>query len=256
MVKIFKSFKINTIIHAAFTVTPVKNYQRREVLINDLMGTKNIFISALKANIDHVIYISSTLAYGATVDNKSDFEESDDLLAGSKFHYAYHKKLVEEKICIPFMNKYSNPIMTILRPCSILGPHICNYVTETLKWKILPFIYEGRNTRIQWLHENDFLQAIKQTIEKRKKGIFNITPDDSISFLEQTKYLPRKSILVPEKISRYLGKLMWDLNLSSAPPSYLDFVRYPFTASNKLAKKELGFFPKYTSKESILSIYN
>ncbi|OLS25322.1 MAG: GDP-L-fucose synthase [Candidatus Heimdallarchaeota archaeon LC_3] len=254
--QVLKSLKINTVIHSAFTVTPIKDHQRRRTLVNDLLGTKRLFESALNAGVNHIVYISSTLAYGANINNKIEFKESDTLQAKPNFYYAFRKKLVEEEICLPFMENHSDLILTILRLSGVLGPNIHNYVTEILKWRILPFIYEGRNTKIQWLHENDFIQAVIKSVNLMKKGVFNITPNTADSFLEQRKYIPRKSILVPEKISRLMGKLMWDLNISSVPPSYLDFVRYQFTASNKKAREELKFSPKYTTKEALLSIYN
>ncbi|MHA1984442.1 MAG: NAD-dependent epimerase/dehydratase family protein [Candidatus Hodarchaeales archaeon] len=244
------------IIHAAFTVTPVKENQRKQALINDMIGTKNVLKGAKAANTNHVIYLSSTLAYGALIKNNHLLKETDPLQAKENFHYSYHKKLVEEKICLPFMKKYSKPILTILRPSGILGPHIENYVTEILNWKILPFISEGKSTKIQWLHEFDFIQAILQAIEIKKKGVFNITPDTAETFIEQSKYLPNYSIFIPEKLSRLTSNLMFYFNISKAPSAYLDFVRYQFIASNKKAKKELNWSPKYSTKDALLSIYN
>ncbi|MHA1992105.1 MAG: NAD-dependent epimerase/dehydratase family protein [Candidatus Hodarchaeales archaeon] len=245
----------STIIHTAFTVTPVKQNQRKKALVNDMIGTKNVLKGAKSANANHVIYLSSTLAYGALIKNNHLLKETDSLQAKEDIHYSYHKKIVEEKICLPYMKKHSKPILTILRASGILGPHIENYVTEILNWKVLPFISEGKSTKIQWLHEFDFIQAILRAIETEKKGVFNITPNTSESFIEQSKYLPKRSIFIPDKLSRLVSKFMFHFNISKAPSAYLDFVRYQFIASNKKAKKELNWNPKYSTKEALLSIY-
>jgi UDP-glucose 4-epimerase len=256
LVELFLKLKPSTIIHTAFTVTPVKAKYRRQALMNDVKGTKTVLKAALRSKTSHIIYLSSTLAYGASLKNVNLLKETDPLQAKPNFHYSFHKRLVEEKICIPFMNKHSGPILTILRPSGILGPSINNYVTDILRWKVLPFMLEGKYTKIQWLHEKDLVQAVLKSIEIKKKGIFNITPDTSESYFAQSKYLPRHSIFIPEKLSRITANIMWNFNLSKTPPSYLDFVRYQFIASNEKAKKELKWSPKFTTKDSLLSIYS
>lgn len=255
LISLFQKLKPDVVIHSAFTVTPIKDKYRKKSLLNDLKSTNNVFKAGLKSGVSHIIYLSSTLAYGAFEKNKFPFIETDPLKAKSNFHYSFHKKLVEEKICSPFLKRYSKPILTVLRPSGVLGPNMKNYVTKLLKWKIRPFISEGMNTKIQWLHERDLLGAIICVLNLRPKGIYNITPDTSESYYSQSKFLPRYTIFIPETFSRIIAGIMWKFNISKTPPSYLDFVRYQFIASNMKAKNELKWSPKYTTKETLLSIY-
>ena len=45
---------------------------------------------------------------------------------------------------------------------------------------------------------------------------------------------------------------MWKLRIPrmEAPPGQIEFVRYPWIASNEKIKAELGWTPRYTSRET------
>jgi hypothetical protein len=49
---------------------------------------------------------------------------------------------------------------------------------------------------------------------------------------------------------RGLGKLLWRLRLSEAPPGQIDFALYSWIVSNEKLKSTLGWTPKHTSRET------
>ena len=50
-----------------------------------------------------------------------------------------------------------------------------------------------------------------------------------------------------------LAQLMWLADLSPAPGSYADFLRYLCVADNEKLKEEFGYQPQYTTKEALLT---
>jgi len=67
------------------------------------------------------------------------------------------------------------------------------------------------------------------------------------------KILKGHGVQVPLRILKVLLWVQWKLHLSRAPPAYLDFVAYPFVATNQKIK-ELGYSPKYSTEEALRSI--
>jgi hypothetical protein len=55
---------------------------------------------------------------------------------------------------------------------------------------------------------------------------------------------------MPVWLYRALGKLLWRLRLSEAPPGQIDFALYPWIVSNEKLKTTLGWTPKHTSRET------
>lgn len=89
-------------------------------------------------------------------------------------------------------------------------------------------------------------------LNKRLEGIFNICPDIDVMVGQIPKILKGRGLRVPLRILKILLWIKWKLRLSRAPPAYLDFVAYPFVASNSKIKK-LGYNPKYSTEETLLS---
>ena len=170
---IFKKFQINTCIHLAWTVTPVHKKKLKKAFEVDFTGTKVVLENCKAFNVKHIIFMSSTLAYGALKNNPEWLTEKDPLRAKKSFHYAFHKKIVEEELLNPFINDNPSIKVTILRAPGFLGPMANNYIANILRSKILPVMIGGRHTRIQFLHIQDLLDAIEQVIENQVK-YFNL----------------------------------------------------------------------------------
>ncbi len=253
---IFSDYRPDICIHLAWTVTPVHKKNLKKAYNVDYNGTKNIFNLCKKFTIQYIIFMSSTLAYGALKDNSLELTEEDPLRAKKSFHYAYHKRLVENEIVQPFIQENPSIIVTVIRAPGFLGPMVTNYIAGILRSKFLPVMIGGRNTQIQFLHINDLLDIFELFVEKKISGTFNITPNDAIAMKKVSKILPGFRIYIPEFLARLGVSILWFFHMYKAPSSYLDFVRYPFVASNTKAKQKLGWEPKFTTKKSLESLFN
>lgn len=252
--KIFEIHHPEICIHLAWTVTPVHKKNIKKAYELDFDGTKRIFDNCKTYHVNHIIFISSTLAYGALRDNPTFLTEENPLRAKKSFHYSYHKKIVEKEIVQPFMKENPKISVTVLRPAGFLGPTVHNYVSEILRAKLLPVMIGGRHTRIHFLHINDLLDVIDLVIKRKLAGIFNVTPDDSVIMKDLPDILPGHKIYILEFLARLSTSLAWSIHLYAAPSSYLDYVRYEFIATNEKIKDQLEWEPVYTTKEAIQSL--
>jgi UDP-glucose 4-epimerase len=55
---------------------------------------------------------------------------------------------------------------------------------------------------------------------------------------------------MPVRAYRGLARAMWNARLSEAPPGSVDFALYPWIVSNEKLKRETGWRPRYTSRET------
>jgi UDP-glucose 4-epimerase len=250
---IFVKHHVTDVIHLAWTVKPIHN--KKKAYSIDIDGTLNVLQESEAANIEYFLHTSSTLSYGAHQDNDFPLTENSPLRGNKEFHYSYHKKLVEEKIEDFILTKPRIKI-GIIRPSSFLGSDMDNYITRILSGGLKTFFmlpYPDGKTPIQWSHVDDIIDAYLIMIKKRLEGKYNATTDTTISMKEIPKLLEGRGIRLPYATMKWLLWIEWKLRISEAPPSYLDFVKYPFVATSKKLQ-EHGFDPKFTSKETILAI--
>ena len=242
---------VTDLIHMAWTVTPSHNQKMAYKV--DIEGTKAVLRETELAGVQYFLHTSSTLAYGAYPDNPIPLTENHPLRGNKEFHYSRNKMLVEQILDDFEANYEGSMLIGRIRPSTILSHDLKNYIAEILKggWRsffLMPF--SDPKTPIQFLHVNDAIQAFNLMVKKRLQGAYNATPDYSIKIGDIPKILKGRGVQIPLKMLRVLLWCQWQLRISQAPASYLDFVAYPFVASNEKLSKE-GYQPKYSSEESV-----
>ena len=241
---------IDTVCHLAFVVKPIHDVQRMHDI--DYNGTLNVLKSADEIKAAHIVAISSTLAYGAHPDNPDSLIESDPLRGNESYPYGYYKRRVDAMIQ-DFAKANPTMLITILRPCTVFGPSVDNYVSRMLFLPVTVSV-KGYNPAVQFVHEDDFVDACLLAIDKQIPGIFNIAGDGTMTASEIARVINTRLIPLPALILYPLLALLWKIRFPGIEVNsgYLDYVRYPFIASNQKAKEVLGFSPRYTSKETLI----
>ena len=252
--EVLEEHGVTDLIHMAFTVTPSHNTKKAYKV--DIEGTKNVLTQAEHAGVKYFLHTSSTLAYGAHSNNPNPLTENHPLRGNKNFHYSYHKMLVEQLLDDFEANYDDSMLIGRIRPSAILSPDLESYIAVILKggWRtffLMP--YPDPKTPIQFLHVDDASQAFTLMIKKRLQGAYNATPDFSVEMGDISDILEGRGVHLPLKLLKVLLWVQWQLHLSQAPPSYLDFVAYPFIASNKKLSKE-GYRPKYSTKECMTTL--
>ncbi len=246
-----EEYGITDLIHMAWTVTPTHDHTRAYKI--DIQGTKHVLEQALDAKVKYFLHTSSTLAYGAYNDNPEFLSESNPLRGNQSFHYSNHKMLAE-KALDNFEKDFGKKIkIGRIRPSPILSADLDNFVTTILKggWRtffLMP--HPDPDTPIQFMHVEDAIQAFYLMVSKRLEGAYNATPNETIRVGEIPRLLKGRGIHIPLKVLKLLLWFQWNLRISEVPPSYLDFVAYPYVASNNKLSKE-GFSPNYTTEDTL-----
>jgi UDP-glucose 4-epimerase len=248
---------VTDLIHLAWTLTPNHNLSRAYSV--DIGGTKSVLDSSLEAEIQYILHVSSTLAYGAHKDNPRTLTEDMPLRGNQSLHYSKHKALAEE-IIKEFEIENPNRSFKIgrARPAPILSPGLRNWFAELLQagWRTM-FIqpYPRKNTKIQFLHLNDALQGFHIMLRNRLPGAYNLTPTDDdggVIMGDIPRLMNNIGFRAPLMALRFFVWVQWKLRISRAPSGFLDFVAFPFVASNEKLRSK-GFKPQFSTRETLRS---
>jgi UDP-glucose 4-epimerase len=241
----------DVLVHLAFIVTPMHDAHAQWEI--NVEGTRNVLRAASAAQVPQVMVASSGTAYGAWPDNPVPLRETDPIRP-SGFSYADEKAELEDE-CERFGQDHSDVVLSVIRPCVVYGPNVRNYLSDLLTALPIPVALSGEQPPLQFVHESDVAAAMVKILETRAKGAFNIAPPDTMTLDEVFELVGRKGLLLPERVLSPLFGLLWKLRVPfpHAPPSFLDFMRYPWVLdSQKL--RDLGFTFQYSSRDTLSSM--
>ena len=239
----------DALVHLAFVLNPIHDeYAMYDIDVN---GTQNVLDAAAGAGVGHLLVASSTTAYGAWPDNPVPLREEDPVRGMPRYEYARDKTEID-RMCQLWAARHPERAMTIVRPCIVFGPNVENFIIHF--WERAPFIplIDGIDAELQYVHEEDVVEALSRLLLGRVEGIFNLTGDGTIRLSEGAALAGLKTRRVSYGPYRRLVSALWRLKVPriEAPAGQLDFVRFPWLASNERLKAALDWQPRYSSREA------
>src|SRR2546421_641353 len=239
----------DALVHLAFVLNPMRDEQTMYDI--DVNGTQNVLEAASTAVVSQVLVASSTTAYGAFPDNPVPLTEEHPVRGLPGYEYARDKTEIDRQAQL-WAAQHPDRVMTIVRPTIVFGPNVDNYIVRF--WSTSPFfpLLDGLDPDWQFVHEDDVVEAMSRLLLERRAGIFNLTADGTIKLSEAARLAGLKTRKLSTRLYRRIATTAWALRLPrvEAPPGQIDFLLYPWIASNEKIKAELGWTPRYTSRET------
>jgi UDP-glucose 4-epimerase len=238
----------DALVHLAFVLNPIKDEQRMYDI--DVNGTHNVLEAAGASGVEQVLVTSSTTAYGAFPDNPVPITEGWPVRGVAAFEYA-RDKTESDRLCQLWALQHPERTMTIVRPCIVFGPNVDNYLVRI--WADAPFqpdLGGNLDQLIQFVHEDDVVDAIVGLLEGRHGGAFNVTGEGMMTMRETFEVIDAKVRRMPLRLGKAISRLTWRLGASETPPGQLEFAMNPWVCSNAKIKETLDWQPRYSSRET------
>jgi UDP-glucose 4-epimerase len=245
---VLKGREVRSLLHFAFVLDPF--YDEKEMTDIDLGGTRNVLEAVLAAGIPHLLATSSTTAYGGLADNPVPLDESSPTRAGREFVYAHDKRLMDEMLR-DFAAAHTDLKVCIVRPCIVLGPNVANYIAVNLIAPPAVVLLDGADIPLQFIHEDDLVELIGLLLNCHTGGVYNAVGDGTLTLREIADMQRKRAVKLPY---RMIHGAVWAVQRSrlldfSMTPGILQFFRHPWIASGDKARREVGFKPRFTSRD-------
>jgi UDP-glucose 4-epimerase len=237
----------DALVHLAFILNP--SHDEHLMYDVDVNGTHNVLEAAGDAGTRQVLVTSSAVAYGAFPDNPVPLTEDDPVRGVPGFSYA-RDKTEADRICQLWAAKYPDRVMTIVRPPIVFGPGVDNYLVRL--WTKQPFTVDAGNLEnaIQFVHEDDMVDALAALLLGRHAGAFNVAGDDEMTLRQCAELIGTPIRKLPVRAYRALAHAAWRLRASESPPGQVDFALYPWIVSAEKLRRTTGWTPRHTSRET------
>jgi UDP-glucose 4-epimerase len=237
----------DVVVHLAFILNPM--HDEAAMYEIDVGGTHNVLEACSSAGVGQVLVTSSSTAYGAFPDNPVPLTEEHPVRGVPDFEYA-RDKAESDRLCQLWALRHPDRVMTIVRPCIVFGPNVDNYIVRL--WTQQPFQADFGlpDPGIQFVHEDDVVEALVVLLADRVGGAFNVAGDGVMPGAECATMigLPRRRVPLP--VARRLASVMWKLRRSETPPGNLHFALHSWIVSNEKLKRETSWRPRYSTRET------
>ncbi|MDA8188237.1 MAG: SDR family oxidoreductase [Dehalococcoidales bacterium] len=244
--------RVDTLLHLAWVFDPIHDEKATRRV--DIDGTKNVLQACDEVGVKKIIFTSSTTSYGVHPDNGKLSTENTPRRGHPAFQYS-RDKAEAEALFEEYQASHPDTCVSIPRICILAGPHTDNYLSRYVSRSIV-FIVQGQDPPFQFIHEDDAVDVLVKLLLGNHPGAFNIAGEGTIHLGDLGRLFGTHLIPVPYSILYPFTALFWALRVKAvteAPPSVLDFLRYPWVADCSKAKRELGFQPTYTSTQALQS---
>ena len=225
----------DVLVHATF-------FQKRTADRNcahelEVIGSPHAMNGAAAAGTKQLIVTSTARVYGAHVDNPGFLEEESPLRGHAGAPEVEDRVEVERLLGI-FARRHPQMSVAVLRPCMMVGPRADSDAVRHFDRRriTLPM---GYGPVVQFLHEEDYLDALELALHRDVSGPFNLAG--------------KEMLRVPHPLLYRLdyARAVWFGGAS--PAGFYDYLRFPWVVDCTRASRELGFHPDYSTKEAWMS---
>ncbi len=235
------------VIHSAFLVHwPAKMPAAVRDDIN-FNGTRNVALAAIQNHVLALLYASSAAAYDPVqVQGCENVNEDCPIGSGNSGMYYWDSKAITEGILNDALQS-SRVSKTFFRITYVTGP--CDNATVS-GFRQNAAVFPGLNPRIQFVHEDDVVQAFAQAMYTNMPGAFNVVPDDFIRTREIFPIIGVTPQTVPLWLARLVTFVRWRYFGWPTHPSWIRTTLVDGSLSNAKLRAT-GWAPHYCSAEAL-----
>ncbi|MEM7182578.1 MAG: NAD-dependent epimerase/dehydratase family protein [Spirochaetota bacterium] len=248
---IFREHEIKAVIHLG-RMRSSELQDRKSRYNTNVIGTKRLFELCRKYKVGQVIILSTYHVYGADRLNPALLDEDAPLKASGLTRDLVDSVELEN---LAQINLWKHPELniTILRPCNIIGSGIRNSISQLLSGQFAPILM-GFSPIMQFIHVDDMVSAIIESLSQNKAGIYNVAPDECVPYgvaLMNCGCLPIYIPSLPELVPKAILAVT---KFTGFPDFLMNYYKYPVVIDSSLFNTTFNFSYNH-SLDSIFRYY-
>lgn len=249
--RVLEATRTDTLVHTNITSSPGRLGGRSQMKENNVIGTMQLLAAAQRSErIDRVVMRSSTAVYGSGPGEPSLLPEGH--AARQVELSGYGKDCAEaETYARDFGRRRDDVDLIILRTQNVVGPTVTTSMTDYLSLPVVPTAL-GYDPRLQFLHEEDAVEAMYTAAVNGGRGIFNIAADGVVYLSKAIRLLGRVELPLLLPFATTAAQVLRRMRVVDFPTDQLKLILYGRVVDTQRARDLLGFSPRYTTEETLL----
>ena len=247
--KLIAGHDVDTVVHMNVLATPRDAGGRVPQKEINVIGTMQLLAACQKSKtVTSLVVKSSTTVYGASSRDPVMFTE--DMAPKVQPRSGYAKDSIEvEGYVRGFSRRRPDVGVATLRFANFIGPTVRTPLTEYFTLPMVPVVL-GHDARLQFIHEDDGLAALRLATVEERSGTFNIAGDGVLMLSQAVRRAGRPAVPMPGLASSTVGSWLRRAKLANFSPEQVQFLTYGRGVDTTRMRTEFGFLPKYTTAEA------
>lgn len=248
--RVIEATKVDTIVHTNIDSSLTRLGGRSAMKENNVIGTMQLLAAAQRAaRVTKVVVKSSAAIYGSHPGEPSLVPE--DHAASQVQLSGYGKDCAEaESYARDFGRRRPDVQLVVLRIQPVIGPTVKTGMTDYLSLKVVPTAL-GYDPRLQFLHEDDAVDAFARAALTDCRGIFNVAADGCVYLSQAIRMLGSVALPLPLPVALMGADALRRAAVVDFAPDQLGLLLYGRVLDTRRAKEGFGFAPVYTSAQAL-----
>ncbi|WP_203337190.1 NAD-dependent epimerase/dehydratase family protein [Nocardioides limicola] len=244
--KVLAKEDVDTVVHMSVIATPGSAGGRSTMKDLNVIGTMQLLAACQKAElVKHLVVKSTTTVYGASSRDPAMFTEEMGPKRQPRTGYAKDAAEVEGYVR-GFARRRPDTRVVTLRCANVIGPDVQSPVASYFRMPVIPTAL-GFDPRLQFLHADDLLGALRHAVFTDAEGTFNIAGDGILMLSQALRRLGRPTVPMPSFAVSGFGSLIRQTRIADFSPEQLGFLTFGRGVDTTRMREEFGFQPQYTT---------
>ena len=244
--KVIARAEVDTVVHMAVIATPVSAGSRATMKEINVIGTMQLLAACQKApSVRKLVVKSSTSVYGSSPRDPAMFTE--DLEPQGLVRSGYAKDSVEvEGYVRGFARRRPDVIVSTMRFANFIGPTVHTALTSYFSLPVVPTVL-GFDPRLQFVHEQDGLDALWRATTGDFPGTFNVAGDGVLTLSQAIRRTGHPFVAMPSPAAPWIGQVLRRLGVTDFTAEQVRFLTYGRVVDTARMKDVLGLIPRFTT---------
>ena len=240
---------VDTVVHMNVIATPVGAGGRVTMKEINVIGTMQLLAACQRAEtLQRLVVKSSSSVYGSSPRDPAMF--SEDLVGKGPPRSGWGRDSVEvESYVRGFSRRRPDVDVAMLRLANFMGPGVRTPMTDYFALPVIPTVL-GFDPRLQFVHEDDGLQALRLATLRPVAGVFNVAGDGILTLSQAARIAGRPTLPIPSPLGGVVGSLYRRTGLADFSAEQIRFLTHGRGLDTTKMRSVLGLEPRYTTREA------
>lgn len=249
--KVIAQAGVDTVVHMNVIATPTGAGGRVSMKEINVIGTMQLLAACQKAPSVRRLVVKSTAAvYGSSARDPAKFTED----TGAKVlpRSGWGKDSVEvEGYVRGFSRRRPDVEVSMLRLANFIGPGVRTALTDYFSLPLLPTVM-GYDARLQFIHEDDGLEALRLATVGPAVGVVNVAGDGILMLSQAARLAGRPTVPVPPQLTGVVGQAVRRSGLADFTGEQLRFLSFGRALDTTRMRQVLKLEPMFTTRAAFV----
>ncbi len=243
---VVESAGVDTVAHVGLVATPGAAGGRAPMKEINVIGTMQLLAACQRApTVRRLVARSTTMVYGSSPRMPAVLTE--DMEPETLPRRGYAKDAAEvESYLRGLARRRPDVSVTTLRFANFMGPGVDSPLTRYLSLPVVPTVL-GFDPRLQFIHEDDGLEALRRMTMEDHPGTFNVSGAGVMMLSQAIRRAGRTPLPVPAQAQQGVGEFLRRLGIIDFSAEQLRLLSHGRVVNSSALAAALGWGPSHST---------